>query len=374
MLEAAGNKVHVYTSPHLIRFHERIRINGQLISEDELVSILCECERHAIPGGVSYFEVATAAAFTAFARHKADFTILETGLGGRLDATNIVDDKIATVITRLSYDHREYLGTTLSDIAREKAGIMRKDVPCFASAQPDAESVTALRDAAQKIHALLSIGGADWRVDVTVNGFRFADKARTLDLPRPALPGLHQCFNAGLAIASLSVLPQPISADAIKQGLQKVAWPARLQRLNNGALHGFLPPDWELWLDGGHNDSAGEVLAAEAFVWQTETPMPLHLVMGMLTTKKPHEFLAPLLPYVSGITCIAIPDEPLAFAPEDLAAQIRALGVKNVGVMTALPEALKNITRDTPQKKRVMICGSLYLAGHALRLDSPAYA
>jgi dihydrofolate synthase/folylpolyglutamate synthase len=370
MLEAEGYKVHVYTSPHLIHFHERIRIAGDLIGENELADVLRECEKYAPRGGITYFEAATAAAFVAFARHKADFTILETGLGGRLDATNVVDNKIATLITRLSFDHCEYLGPTLTAIAREKAGIMCENVPCFAAPQPDADSLTTLHDAATSLRTTLAIGDKDWHVTPTPDGFRFVDKMRRLDLPYPALLGQHQCINAGLAIAAASVLPTPLSTFAIIHGLQSVEWPARLQRLRYGVLADFLPPLWELWLDGGHNDSAGEVLAVQARAWQIKKPpSALHLIMGMLTTKNPHEFLGPLMGYISGVTCVDIPKEPLAFGAEDLAAQLRAAGVANVGARSTLPQALKECITGTSEKKRIMICGSLYLAGHALTVN-----
>ena len=270
ILEASGYRVHVYTSPHLVRFHERIRVAGDLIPESLLVSLLQECQTHSLPGQLSYFEIATAIAFTAFARAPADFTLLETGLGGRLDATNVVDQPLATLITRLSYDHRDYLGTTLREIAGEKAGIMRSSVPCFVAPQPNHESLEALQEAAAAKGAFLKVGGRDWTTTPNANGFHYQDAERHFDLPFPALLGVHQFSNAGLAIAALSVLPHPPDLPEICQGLRQVEWPARLQHLTTGKLPEMLPPATELWLDGGHNDSAGEVLALQIQRWRDE--------------------------------------------------------------------------------------------------------
>ncbi len=374
ILEGAGYRAHVYTSPHLVRFHERIRISGQLIGEEELVELLAQCEAFDERKQVSDFEAATAVAFTAFAKHPADFTILEVGLGGRLDATNVAENKLATIITRLSYDHRDYLGDTLGQIAREKAGIMRENVPCFAAAQPDEESLRALRDVAAAVHAPLYIGGAAWKAEPTAHGqgFRFTDGKRSYDLPPPALLGRHQFENAGLAIAALSVLPEALPADAIIRGLKNVEWPARLQKLEHGALASLLPRGWELWLDGGHNDSAGEVLALQTKAWRDQdgtNPRPLYLVYGMLKTKNPREFLAPISPYVDGIQAIAIPDEDAGFPADELAAQVRATGIENVTSAATLHDALANITGSSSRAGRILICGSLYLAGHVLRAN-----
>jgi len=370
MLEAAGYKVHVYTSPHLIRFHERIRIAGKLIGEDELVDLLTECERIDSRNEISDFEAATAAAFAAFARHPADFTILETGLGGRLDATNVVEKPLATLITRISYDHRDYLGETLAQIAREKAGIMRENIPCFTIAQPDAESRDALKDAAAGIKASLKVLGENWRIEQSGQGFRFIDERSNLELPPPGLPGRHQYENAGLAIAALSVLPKELTQAQVDEGLRKVAWPARLQRLEQGRLKRLLPQDWELWLDGGHNDSAGEALAAQIGEWRRQNPArPVHVVCGMLTTKRPQEFLKPFAEEAASIHAIAIPHEAMSFSAEDLAAEARAAGSRNVEAEKDLETALEIIPQKFSRPGIILVCGSLYLAGHVLAVN-----
>ncbi len=371
MLEAAGYKVHVYTSPHLVSFHERIRISGKLISEKELAEILAEAESLAIPRGVSYFEAATTAALVAFSRNPADFTILETGLGGRLDATNVVSKPLATIITRLSLDHREYLGDTPAQIAREKAGILRAGVPCFSAAQPNLEALRALRDAAQNISAPLFVGGEAWKVKERPGGFRFWDADRMFDLPRPSLLGQHQYGNAGLAIAALSVIGKPLPYAAIAEGLLNVEWPARLQRLNpDGRLASLAGANAEVWLDGGHNDSAGEVLADQIARWREDdgnAPRPLYIVLGMLTTKRPTEFLSPFAKNIAKLYTVPVPREPLSFAPDALADEARKLGIPRVETSANVADALHALAaQPSASPSRILICGSLYLAGSVL--------
>ncbi|MFY9287844.1 MAG: folylpolyglutamate synthase/dihydrofolate synthase family protein [Alphaproteobacteria bacterium] len=364
ILEAAGYKVHVYTSPHLMRIHERIRVAGKLISEDALKNLLLECEAASPPGALSYFEASTAAAFAAFARTPADFTLLETGLGGRLDATNVVPKPLATLITRLSFDHREYLGNTHDKIAREKAGIMRQNVPCFTMTQYESDSINALRDVALKVGAPLIAGGQDWHITPKAKGFHFKYGEHIFDMPLPSLIGQHQIENAGLALAALTVLPKPPSQEIMAQGLQKATWPARLQKIENGQLAELLPAQVELWLDGGHNDSAGSVLAEQAKLWRDQDGHELHIILGMLTTKLPCEFLAPLRPYISSLCTVAIADEPQSFSSQDLAIEARACDIHNVVTADSLQEA---ITLLSKANRRLLITGSLYLAGQVLR-------
>lgn len=371
MIEAAGFRVHVYTSPHLVTFHERIRIAGRLISEDELVNLLHTCERLAEPGAITYFEAATAAALTAFAHHPAHAVLLETGLGGRLDATNVIPAPMATIITRLSFDHREYLGTTMADIAREKAGIMRRNVPCFVAQQPSGEAVEALRKTAAETGAPLSVGGQDWCAKPDDGArFRFESPDRSVTLPLPVLTGRHQIDNAGLALAALRALPLTITDEALARAMHTVAWPGRLQRLTTGRLAALLPNDWELWLDGGHNDSAADVLATQMQIWRQEdgsTPRPLFLIMGMLITKAPLEFMRPLAPYAESWRMVPIAQEPLSRSGEDLSQTAAADGILHASPSPNLETALREITTSGHLRGRILICGSLYLAGEALR-------
>jgi len=370
-IEAAGYRVHVYTSPHLVTFHERIRIAGELIGEDELAEILGEVERLAEPGAITFFEAATAAAFAAFARHPADACLLEVGLGGRLDATNVIARPAATVITRLSFDHREYLGTTMAEIAREKAGIMRPGVPCFAGLQTSREALATLKDAVGALGAPLCVGGEDWRVATGGRDyFSFIGKHGTLSLPSPVLIGRHQLWNAGLALSALEALPLAIPGEALRQAMRRVDWPARLQLIAGGRLAGLLPSGWEVWLDGGHNDSAGEVLADQIKEWQRQDgakSKPLFIVLGMLSTKVPREFLGPFAPRIEKLFTVTIADEALSFPAETLAELAHGAGVRDVRAAAGLHEAFHLLGQDASVSGRVLVCGSLYLAGQFLK-------
>lgn len=368
-LEAAGLTVHVYTSPHLVRFHERIRLAGGLIADDDLAALLEECERANGEEPITFFEATTGAAFLAFSRVPADILLLETGLGGRLDATNVVDRPAATAITRISRDHMQFLGDTIGLIAAEKAGILKPGVPAVIAPQPSAEAERVLRDRARALGVPLLAGGEAWRVAPLERGFRFDGPGRGLDLPMPGLAGSHQIVNAGTALACLDLLPVPRVPDgAVRRGLAAVEWPARLQRLTRGPLVDRLPAGWELWLDGGHNDSAGEVLAAQAAAWVRDG-RPLALVFGMLATKEPRDFLAPLAPFVSRLRAVAIPGEEAGLGAGEAAEAARAAGIADASPAADAGEALGALTADPEagaRPARVLICGSLYLAGAIL--------
>ena len=366
VLEAAGHRVHVYTSPHLVRFHERIRLAGSLISDDRLTALLEECEAANRGEAITYFEITTAAAFLAFAREPADVVLLETGLGGRLDATNVVDKPAVTAITRISYDHMAYLGDSLTAIAGEKAGILKPGVPVALAPQPAAEAAHALLGRVRTVGAPL----LSWGVKrLTDGGFRFTGRGRTLELPAPGLPGAHQVLNAGLALACLEPLAArlPVNDEAVRRGLASVEWPARLQRLSRGPLAASLPPGWELWLDGGHNDSAGEVLAAQAAAWAAEPqPLPLALVFGMLGSKRPTDFIAPLARHAETLLAVPIPGEPAALTADAVAQAALAAGLAAARPCAGPAEALTALAAARPAPCRVLICGSLYLAGSVL--------
>lgn len=373
MIEAAGKKVHVFTSPHLVSFYERIRIAGDLITEEELVRLLEEVENRSAPGDVSLFEAITAVGLAAFARCKADAAIMEVGLGGRLDATNIVPDPIASVISRLSFDHRHFLGDTMAQIAYEKAGIMRSGVPCFTSYQPSAEAFASLQQQAAEKGARLFSEQVDWRVEKAQGAFfHFISPARTIEnLPMPALEGEHQIHNAGLAIAASATLPFPISDEAMREAMRKVQWPGRLQKITSGTLMKHIPAGSELWLDGGHNDSAGEILAAHMQKWKQESDKPIDLIYGMLSSKRPDEFLAPLLPLIRRVRTLTVNGEVSGFPATDLAAHVRAMGVEDVAACENLDQALISLRMDCSREdlmpSRTLVCGSLYLVGRALR-------
>ena len=367
-MEAAAYRVHVYTSPHLARFNERIRLAGRLIDDDALTALLEECETINRGEPITFFEITTAAALLAFARESADVVLLETGLGGRLDSTNVIDRPMATAITPVSLDHQQYLGETLREIAGEKAGILKPKVPCVVSRQlPDAER--AIFERADEIGAPILAQDRDWAVTAEFGRLVHAmgEKRRVLSLP--GLAGAHQIDNAGAAVVLLDLLKEGgfrIPDAAIAEGLRAVRWPARLQKLGAGPLVQGLPEGWQIWLDGGHNPAAGEILAAEAAVWKKRKPaLPLHLICGMLNSKDAKGFLRPLQPFAKTVRAIAIPGEVNTLSAEALAVDAKAVGLK-AHPAPSLEAALADIVATETHPARVMICGSLYLAGTVL--------
>ena len=366
--EAAGQRVHVYTSPHLVRFHERIRLAGTLVEEATLESVLAEVEERNAGAPITVFEITTAAAFLLFSRVSADLLVLETGLGGRYDATNVVDRPAATAITSISMDHMEYLGDTLDKIAFEKAGIIKPGVPCAVGADAP---LAVLGQAAAEAGAPLLARGRDWRIEPAGEGrLRYADATGTLDLPPPSLAGPHQTDNAGLAVAALRAWNPPwLNPEAIATGLATAEWPARMQRLC-GRLAAALPPGWELWLDGGHNPAAGLALAAQLREWRETAPeRPIHLVVGMKASKAAAEFLAPLLPPLSDtVWAVAEPGQHLAMPVESIVAASGGAARPGPTVASTLSALPRDAAARAPA--RVLICGSLYLAGEVLKLES----
>jgi dihydrofolate synthase/folylpolyglutamate synthase len=364
IMEKAGLRVHAYTSPHLVRFHERIRLAGTLIDEERLSLVLEECE--TVNGGapITFFEITTAAAFLEFSRTPADYVLLETGLGGRLDATNVVKRPAATVITSIDYDHQQYLGETLILIAREKAGIMRKGVPCILAPQAD-EAYDTLVSEAENKRALPFAANSDWQAYEQMGRLVYQDADGLLDLPLPALGGRHQIDNAGTAIAVLRQLGDVrISDRHMAEGLKTVAWPARMQRLSGGHLNGFLPAGAELWLDGGHNPSAGKALAAAFSEINDRHSRPLVLIWGMLNTKDSGAFIASFVGLAERVVTLAIPGEENAVSAESLAGTARSNGLV-AEPAESLADALKRAAGHN-LSPRILICGSLYLAGHVL--------
>jgi dihydrofolate synthase / folylpolyglutamate synthase len=360
-LEAGRYRVHTYTSPHLVRFHERIRLAGRLIEEDVLVALLEECER--VNGGkpITYFEITTVAAFLAFIRAPADIVLLETGLGGRLDATNVIRRPAVAAITPISLDHQSFLGETIGKIAGEKAGILKPDVPAVIGPQPP-EAETVIEARAAEIGAPLLRWHREWRCEAADSSMRFSGEDWQLDLPLPSLLGAHQIVNAGVAIACLEQLRAfPLSPAAIANGLQRIEWPARLQRLTRGPLVAMMPPGWELWLDGGHNPGAGAILADVVSNWRDR---PLYLIVGMLNTKDTVGFLAPLAPYAKELAGVTIPGEE-----NPLTAEVIAVAASSVGMTaTTAPSTITALSRfaSDSSRGRVLICGSLHYAGTVL--------
>jgi len=365
MLEAAGNRVQVYTSPHLVRFHERIRLTGGPIPEPDLAALLETCEAANGEAPITFFEITTAAAFLAFAREPADILLLETGLGGRLDATNLIARPRLTAISPISVDHVQFLGGTLEEIAFEKAGILKPGVPAAIGPQAP-EALTVIERRAVQLGAPLHRHGQEWQVrpegSAGDGGLVFKGRGKTQNYPAPALPGAHQIENAGLALACAELLEGfGLDTAACKTGLARAEWPGRLQRLTRGPLIELLPEDWELWLDGGHNAAAGAALARDLAEWRER---PLHLVYGMLNTKGAQGFLRPLAPCAETLHAVEIPGEPASLSAEEAAREATEAGLQ-AQASPSIAAALRAIAMDGTSG-RVLICGSLYLAGQVL--------
>lgn len=372
VLESAGHKVHSYTSPHLMRFHERIALGAPTgsaaISEPDLVRLLAECEQVNAGVPITFFEITTAAAFLAFSRNEADYLLLETGLGGRFDSTNVIAAPALTLITPISHDHHEFLGESLSQIAREKAGIMKKDVLCIAGPQePEAEDV--LQGEAARIGARLQGFNQDWQAFEQHGRLVYQDASGLLDLPLPGLKGQHQIVNAGLAIAAIrAIAPAHMPELAMQRGLKNAHWPGRLQRLS-GALMQLVRNGAEIWLDGGHNPAAGRALAETMAGIEEKAPQPLVLITGMMAAKDAAGFLSPFQGLVSHVVTLTIPGQDNAAEAGGLAAIAARLGFP-VSAAADLHHAIRAASAiDQQRPPRILIAGSLYLAGHVLAED-----
>ena len=356
-LEAEGAAVHAYTSPHLARFHERIVLAGRIIDEAELTRYLDECESANGAAPITYFEITTCAALLAFARVPADWLLLETGLGGRLDATNVVDRPALCVITPISLDHQQYLGETLGEIAFEKAGILKSGVPCVVGPQEEAALVVIEAQAA-RLGAPLMIHGQHWHVQRERGRLIYQDEHGLRDLALPRMPGPHQIVNAGMAVAALRMLERIESALEAAPGAE---WPARMQRLRKGPLV-RIAPRAEIWLDGGHNPAAGSVLAETLAAMPAR---PTHLICGMLNTKDVRGYLRPLAAQAESLHAVSIPGEAATLSAEATRDAAAASG-HTATTAASVAAALAAIARVEPDA-RVLICGSLYLAGQVLR-------
>ncbi len=355
-LEGAGLFTHAYTSPHLARFHERIRLRGDIIDEGVLSDTLDRCLDANGPDPITYFEITTAAAFEVFSRTPADFTLLEVGLGGRLDATNVVADPALSVITPIDLDHQQFLGDTLTAIAGEKAGIIKRGVPVIVGPQHD-EALEVIEHIAARLGAPVVAHGQHWHVAQERGRFIFQDETGLLDLPLPALAGPHQIQNAGAAIAALRTLGQGDPDAAMTDAI----WPARMQRLRTGPLSASAPAA-ELWLDGGHNPHAARAIAATL---ETLPRRPTYLICGLLNTKDVTGYMVPLKPWAESLTAVSIPGQTATLSAEDTAHAARTAGL-NSSIADDVQTALSRITRTDPTA-RVLICGSLYLAGEILK-------
>jgi dihydrofolate synthase / folylpolyglutamate synthase len=371
ILEAGGKRVHAYTSPHLVRFNERFRIGksgeGKLVSDEELIAAMEECELANAGAPITVFEITTAAGLVLFARHPADVLLMEVGLGGRLDATNVIDNPLATIITRVSVDHTDYLGDSLEKIAAEKAGILKRGVPAVIASQ-HREVLAVIERQAAKLGAPLKIAGEDWTATEERGRLVYQDETGLLDLPPPKLYGRHQFENAGLAIAALRTINQfSIPPAAYDGGLVKADWPARLHRLAHGPLVDRAPAGSELWLDGGHNPDGGRVIAAALADLEERVSRPLVLIVGMLASKDCEGFLGNFAGLARRMIAVPVPGVEKGLSAEAVADTARAIGISATSrdnLIEAL-EAARKLDLDPPP--RILITGSLYLAGEVLR-------
>jgi dihydrofolate synthase / folylpolyglutamate synthase len=371
MLEAAAKTVHVYTSPNLVRVNERFRLGraggGVLVSDAELADVLAECERANEDAPITVFEIETAAAFVLFARHPADALLLEVGLGGRFDATNVVERPLASVVTPVSIDHIEFLGDTLDKIAAEKAGILKPGVPAVIAPQPAAALAVIERQAA-RLRAPVHAAGQQWMTTAEHGRLVYQDEQGLLDLPAPRLFGRHQVDNAGTAIAALRAGGLGLPAAAFEQGLVKAEWPARLQRLTAGRLTALTPAGAELWLDGGHNAEGGRAIAAALADLEERVSRPLVLIVGMLATKDRAAFLSNFTGLARRVIGVPIGQDKSVPADE-IADTARRVGLA-AEAQGSIEQALAAVARfDFNPAPRILVTGSLYLAGEVLALN-----
>ena len=359
-LEAAGKRVHVYNSPHLVRFNERIRLAGELVGTRKLNAALelVEAVNHGDP--ITFFEVTTVTAFKLFAETPADYLLLETGMGGTYDTTNVISHPLGTIITPIDLDHQGFLGNSVAEIAVSKAGILKAGAPAVMGIQRE-EARPVLERAARRLGVTPLWQNEDFHGSEQDGRLVFQDEAGLLDLPPPALPGPHQFDNAALAIAATRHFGLPVDATALAEGLRRVTWPARMQPIREGKLRGLLPPGHELWLDGGHNPHGAAALARAIAAMP---PRPLVLIMGMMNTRAPEDFLEAFRDlHPAQVLALTIPGEENAHKAEDIAARARAqrFPAKAARSITTALKAAAGI-----EGARVLICGSLYLAGEVL--------
>lgn len=371
ILEAEGLRVHADTSPHLVRYNERFRLadgpgKSSLVDDDALADALSRTEKANGDEAITLFELLTAAGFLLFAERPADALLLEVGLGGRFDSTNVIDHPAVSVITSISLDHQAHLGNTVEKIAFEKAGIIKAGAPVVLSPNPDAVVAVVERVASEVRAGSLMIGGQDWTAFEEHGRLVFQDIDGLLDLPRPRLPGGHQISNAGAAIAAVRAAGFRVGQNSFERGMERVEWPARLQRLTVGAVAEAAPDGAEIWLDGGHNPGAGEVIASAMADLEERVARPLVLVTGMLVTKDPVGFFEAFSGLARRVYTVPIRGSDAACDPQALAADARSAGVTAMAtssVTAALSHLRETWSGPAP---RILICGSLYLAGEVL--------
>lgn len=377
LLEASGQTVHVYTSPHLVHATERIRLAGELISSEALIALLNECIEINRNRPITFFEMFTCAALLGFSRAPADWLILETGMGGRLDTTNVIARPAATIITSISYDHMKFLGNSLNAIAVEKAGILKAGVPCVVGYQFDEAIAEGVPDVILKTSQDLSPAaplyryGAEWSTGLESGQMLFRYGNDSILTRTPNLAGNHQLWNAASALAAFRIIaPDHFRPEILSTAMGQIEWPGRLQTLENHPFQSLVPKDWDIVIDGGHNDSAGLVLAAQMEEWRKSDSRPLHLVVAMVDRKDPVAFLKPLFPYTDSLTVVEIAGEATSFKVKQLKAAAEKAGYAGVSTASSAEEAIETIAKrgrkDAPA--RIMMTGSLFFVGNILSL------
>ena len=367
IFEAGGMTVHKFISPHLVRFEERIIVAGREIGNEALLDLIDECAGPAEEENVSFFEFFTGLAFLAYARTPADVTLLETGLGGTFDATNVVEKSVA-LLTRISFDHMRILGDTLVEIAGNKAGIIKQGCPAVVAPQlPEVTDVFLAR--AKEMGAPVSLAGTDWQTEIFADAFRYRGKSIDVRLPLPRLIGKHQVINAGTAIAALEVsaFSHLLTPDILSRAMGSVTWPGRLQRLDHGNLAELLPKGWELWIDGAHNDSGADVIVEQAKAWGTEKP--LHIITGFKRKKDTEGFYDRLAGIPKTITAVDAKFDAPMLAPQELCDELKGMGFADTRPAENLESAIQSLTFQFTEPQRILITGSLYLVGHALKVN-----
>ena len=366
--KSAGYRVHIYTSPHLVRFTERIVVSGSEISKNYLEELLIECEDANNGESITFFEITTAAAMLAFSRNPADLLLLEVGLGGRFDATNVIETPTLSVITPVSMDHQDFLGKTIDEIAFEKAGILKPSVPAIIGPQTN-KALNVIKRRALELGSSAYIFGEDWNISPANNQLMFKIGSKSSIIPRPNLLGDHQIQNAGCALASVKLLNGqfPVSPQEIDMGLVSINWPARLQKLKEGNLIENLLEDVEIWIDGGHNQDAAKAIASTLRDWRTASPeISIHMVFGALNNRRPQNFLQYFTNVIDTIRAVDIPGETNALSALEIETAARECGLKAYPAKGISP-AITDIISNSSGKRRILICGSLYLAGAVLR-------
>ncbi|NNE86271.1 MAG: bifunctional folylpolyglutamate synthase/dihydrofolate synthase [Alphaproteobacteria bacterium] len=365
MYEAAGLAVSSYTSPHLVDFTERFVLAGETISNAALCDLLNEVD--AINDGqpITEFEIVTAAAFLALSRTPADIVLLETGLGGRYDSTNVVAAPLATVITPISLDHQAFLGPDIASIAAEKAAIQKAGVPSIIAPQP-ADAAAVIDRIGEEVGAIGFRAGQEWSLEMKGDGFIYRSQNRTLTLPAPSLEGPHQRVNAATAVACVEQCSKIAVTDQdIATGLSRTRWPGRFELLPDGPLRQKLPADWDIWLDAGHNGAAGEALAAALRQINADKPMPVHIVFGMLDDKDPTTLLGPLANLAASITAVPLAGESRSLDPQSTAETLVNAGITADWAPSL--EAALGLLASTRGGAHILICGSHVIVGAALR-------